>query len=504
MKNAVSCSLMKKLDQNTIRRIGIPSLVLMERAALKTAEEMEKVLKKTEEKILCVCGSGNNGGDGIAIARILFLHGYHTEIYMAGNLSHMTQETKQQYDIARNYQVPVVNNPQWQEYTTIVDAVFGVGLTRPVEGRYADLLHEMNRTSAWKVAVDIPSGVNGDTGAVMGTAFLADLTVTFAFRKAGLCLFPGRKLAGKTVTADIGIYESSDLMEPWYLMDDSDIEKLPPRDPEGNKGTFGKVLAVAGSAGMCGAAYFCASAALASGAGMVKVLTEKENRIPLQTLLPEAIVDCSEKPEGWKKALDWCDVLIIGPGIGKSERSRMLLSWFLEHTSGEKPVILDADGLNLLAENPQWKKFLGKHTILTPHMGEMSRLTGKTIAELQKDRIAAAREMAKTTGAICVLKDACTVTASPDGALWLNLSGNPGMAVAGSGDVLTGVLAGMCCMELGEKLPAPDKAAALGVYIHGRAGDLAAKTKGKYGMKAGDLLPAVSEVTGYGGKYEKI
>lgn len=167
-------------------------------------------------------------------------------------------------------------------------------------------------------------------------------------------------------------------------------------------------------------------------------------------------------------------------------------------------MILDADGLNLLADNPELRKFLGKQTVLTPHMGEMNRLTGKTVTELQKDRISASRELAEETGAVCVLKDACTVTASPDGAVWLNLSGNPGMAAAGSGDVLTGVLAGMFCAERENNLSQPDKTAALGVYIHGRAGDLAAKTKGEYGMKAGDLLPAVSEVTGYGGRYEKI
>ena len=506
MKKAVSCSLMKKLDQNTIQKMGIPSLVLMERAAVKTAEEIEKKLKKgeTEEKILCVCGSGNNGGDGIAVARILFLHGYHSEIFLAGNPSHMTEETKQQYRIAQNYQVPVVNNPEWQEYTTIVDALFGVGLARPVKGRYADLIRDMNLTSGWKVSVDIPSGINGDTGEVMGTAFSADMTVTFAFRKTGLCLYPGKKFAGKTVTADIGIYEAPELMAPCYILEDSDIKKLPKRNPEGNKGTFGKVLAVAGSIGMCGAAYFCAAAALAAGAGMVKILTEKDNRIPLQVLLPEAIIDCSEEPKDWEKALDWCDVLIIGPGLGKSGRSRKILSWFLEHTWRKKPMILDADGLNLLADNPELKKFLGKQTVLTPHIGEMSRLTGKTVTELQKDRISASRELAKETGAVCVLKDACTVTASPDGAVWLNLSGNPGMAAAGSGDVLTGVLAGMFCAERENNLSQPDKTAALGVYIHGRAGDLAAKTKGEYGMKAGDLLPAVSEVTGYGGRYEKI
>lgn len=509
MKEAVSCSLMKALDRNTICHIGIPSLVLMERAALKTAEEMERVFEKSsrQEKILCVCGSGNNGGDGIAIARILCLHGYEAEIFMAGNPEHLTEETDRQLQIAGNYQVSVVNNPEFDEYTTIVDALFGVGLARSIEGRYAELIEKMNRAQAWKIAVDIPSGVNGDTGVVMGTAFQADLTVTFAFRKTGLCLYPGRQLAGKVVTTDIGIYREPSFMEKKWYFQDEDIRLLPKRTPEGNKGTFGKVLAVAGSGGMCGAAYFCGAAAFASGAGMVRILTEEENRIPLQTRLPEAITEWGEEEEDFQRAFDWCDVLVIGPGLGLSEKSRRKVQWFLEKAFPEgKPVILDADGLNLLASNPEWKQFLGPHVVLTPHMGEMSRLTGKKIAELQADREEIACVYARDTQTVCVLKDACTVTAGPGGQIWFNLSGNPGMAAAGSGDVLSGVLAGMFCMykEQGLKQEEAARTAALGVYIHGRAGDLAARRKGQYGMTAGDLIPELSKVTEYGGNYEKV
>ena len=211
MKYIVTCREMKMLDSHTIQKKGIPSLVLMERAALKTAEEIEAHFREYpgQQKILCVCGSGNNGGDGIAIGRILFLHGFDVKIYMAGNPSHMTEETRQQLDIAGNYHVPLVNNPDMNEYTTIVDAIFGVGLSRTVEGHYRDVIRQMNEASAWKVAVDIPSGVNGDTGMELGTAFCADLTVTYAFCKAGLCLYPGRKLAGKVVTGDIGIYQDN-------------------------------------------------------------------------------------------------------------------------------------------------------------------------------------------------------------------------------------------------------------------------------------------------------
>lgn len=496
MKQIVTCKEMKALDGNTIEKIGIPSCVLMERAALKVAEELERKLadKKQEERILCVCGSGNNGGDGVAVARILKMHGYHTSLYLVGNPDHRTVEMQRQLDIAAACLVPVVNNLETEEYTTIVDAIFGVGLSRPVAGSYRDVIMALNQMDSWKVAVDIPSGVNGDTGAELGIAFRADLTVTFAFRKAGLCLYPGRKLAGKVVVADAGIYASDRIQSYLWQTEKTDIHFLPDKAVDGNKGTFGKVLVVAGSPGMCGAAYLSAAGAFATGAGMVKIVTAEENRIPLQTMLPEAMLDCSEDYAG---DFEWCDLVVIGPGIGTTDHAARKVQWFLEAASKhDKPVILDADGLNLLAQHPEWKPYLSSRLIMTPHMGEMGRLTGKKISELQKDRIAAARELAAETGAVCVLKDACTVTAAPDGNAWISLAGNPGMATAGSGDVLSGILAGVLAMFLHEKTELSDtgRQAALGVLIHGMAGDLAAEEKGTAGMKAGDIVQGASEV----------
>ena len=502
---------MKTLDSDTIQKKGVPSLVLMERAALKTVEEIETYFKRNsgQQKILCVCGSGNNGGDGIAIGRILFLHGFDAEIYMAGNPSHMTEETRQQLDIARNYHVPLVNNPDMNEYTTIVDAIFGVGLSRAVEGHYREVIRQMNEASAWKVTVDIPSGVNGDTGEELGIAFRADLTVTYAFCKAGLCLYPGRKLAGEVVTADIGIYlEDRETVtnENLWQAEDEDLLFLKEREPDGNKGTFGKVLAVAGSPGMCGAAYLCSEGAFQTGAGMVKIRTAEENRIPLQTRLPEAMFSQENgNPASMKKDFDWCDVLIIGPGVGTEEAAAARVGCFLEMASMEKkPVVLDADGLNLLSKNPSMWAWVGANVILTPHMGEMSRLTGKTIGELKKERIQAARDLAVERGCVCVLKDACTVTAGPDGEAWLNGSGNPGMATAGSGDVLSGILAGILCRSIAKQnTKSKTRLAAAGVYLHGRAGDVAAQKKGMNGMKAGDILKNLPDVL-RGDKNEKI
>lgn len=506
MKKVVTCSQMKLLDAYTIQKMHVPSLVLMERAALAAVKEMKHFLKRQrkklkDQKILVVCGSGNNGGDGIAIARLLHLEGSAVQICLVGNQDKMTEETRHQLEIAMAYQVTVTNNPVWEEYTVIVDAIFGIGLSRTVTGIYAGMIEQMNQAAGYKVAIDIPSGINGDTGCVLGMAFKADLTVTFAYTKRGLCLYPGRKYAGELKVADIGIYhragDGEDLIPKASVhMEKSDLKTIPPRPSDGNKGTFGKVLLVAGSPGMCGAAFLSASAALHGGAGMVKIQTVEENRLPLQTLLPEAMVSCEFEEISNEKNLDWCDVLVIGPGLGTDGLGRERMLWFLKNgTAKGKPVILDADALNLLEIHPDWMEFLNERTILTPHMGEMSRLTGMGVPELKKDPAAFAFAFAQKTKAVCVLKDACTVTVGADEILYFNLSGNSGMATAGSGDVLSGVMAAVLCMYLSEENQRPfSSQAAFAVYLHGLCGNLAAKKKGMHGMKAGDLIEALPKV----------
>ena len=497
MREIVTAQEMKDLDRNTIEKAGVLSLVLMERAALKTVEEIRKRWKQEKkEKVLVVCGSGNNGGDGLAIARLLHLQGIPVSFYFPGKEEKMTPETGKQMEIARNYGVVQVHNLKPDEYTTIVDAIFGVGLARPVEGVYAQILRELNQASAFKVAVDLPSGIDADTGQELGTAFRADLTVTFAFRKRGLCFYPGRMYAGETVVADIGIYEDSAHPVSVHSVEQKDLSLLPGRVPYGNKGTFGKVLLVAGSPGMCGAAYLSAAAALKCSAGMVKIQTVEENRIPLQTLLPEAMITCAFDESSNQKMMDWCDVLVIGPGLGVSGQSRERAQWFLVRAAMcGKPVILDADGLNLLSVHEDWRRFLGENVILTPHLGEMSRLCDRKIGEIQNHLIRTAVNYAKETGATCVLKDACTVIADKNGETYLNLSGNAGMATAGSGDVLSGVLAGIVCIFLiAERKPSSALTAALGVYVHGTAGDKAAETVGERGMTARDIIRFLPDV----------
>lgn len=496
MKRIVTVKEMKELDGRTIRDMGVPSCVLMERAALSAVAELNKGFLGPEERVLVVCGSGNNGGDGIAVARLLHLQGIHAEIFLAGSRERMTEETARQWKIAENYGVPRVEEPMWKEYTTIVDAMFGVGLSRPVEGVQGEIIRNMNASPAKKAALDIPSGVDGDTGRELGIAFRADITITFAYRKRGLCLFPGREFAGRVAVTDIGIYSGQETSAGAFSLEKEDLQELPARRSSGNKGTFGKVLVVAGSEGMCGAAFLCGAAAFGAGAGMVKIQTTEGNRIPLQTLLPEAMVSVRFEEEENRRNMDWCDVLVIGPGLGTGKESARRAEWFLACARGEgKPVVLDADGLNLLSSHPEWRAYLGGHVWLTPHLGEMARLTGRRAEEIRENMAETALAWAKETGTVCVLKDACTVIADGDGQLFFNLSGNPGMATAGSGDVLSGVLSGVCCMYLDcpERDPGSGIKAALGVMLHGRAGDLAARKRGQRGMKAGDLIRAVSE-----------
>ena len=359
MRSVLNSSQMKELDRYTIQNMEIPSQVLMERAALAVVRCLEEK-KETLRSILVVCGMGNNAGDGVAIARILYLKGYRAEFYCPGNPEKFSRDLLQQLRIAQNYQVPLVNNPKWDEYTTIVDAVFGVGLNREVTGEYAELIEQMNQAPARKVAVDISSGVCADSGRILGCAFHADETVTFGFLKKGMCLYPGAEYSGDIHVENIGIYEKGTEM-PWeyvQALEEKDLASLlPERSPYGNKGTFGKILILAGSGQISGAAYLCASACLHSGAGMVKIHTVEKNRQILQTLLPEALLSTYQEGhadfEQLGKDLEWCDVIAAGPGLEQGTTARGHMEFILKNS--RKPLVMDADALNLLSGIPSGK-----------------------------------------------------------------------------------------------------------------------------------------------------
>lgn len=493
MKYILNSREMKQSDENTMRRRGMLSAVLMERAALATMQEIVKRYPNPATKVLVVCGSGNNGGDGVAVARLLYLKGYNVTIYFAGNREKATEETKRQMFIAEQYGVEISDEYPKDIVDVIVDALFGIGLSREVTGKYAEILQKMTEQDGYKVAVDIASGISADTGAVMGTAFAADLTVTFGFIKAGQLLYPGAEYTGELKVADIGIDEQSlyELKPELKVLETSDLNRLPRRVNRSNKGSYGKLLILAGSKQMAGAAVFAAKAAYRMGCGLVRVATVEENRIILQEEVPEAVLavynNGTDVVEFVETQLHWADAVVAGPGISQSDLSERMLYELLKRI--QVPCLCDADALNLLSKHPDWWKLVQSPLVITPHLGEMARLTGRPITEIRDRLVQTAQEFAMEHQITVVLKDARTITAQPDGQSYINVSGNHGMATAGAGDVLSGVVGALLAQKLDMHL-----AAALGVFIHGLAGDAAAERVGHCAMMASDIVDGLMDV----------
>lgn len=486
MRYIVSSREMKSYDKNTMETYHVPSVVLMERAALAVTEVLNE-RKIALDHVLVVCGSGNNGGDGYAVARLLMLAGCAVDVVRADVNAKETEANRLQREILQAYGKEVLEKiPESTTYTAIIDAVFGVGLSRNVEGNYADVIEQMNALTGRKIAIDIASGIASDNGAVMRTAFRADVTVTFAFEKIGNVLWPGNEYAGEVVVKDIGIDERSFLEHKPMVaaLEDKDFDRLLVHESHSNKGTFGKLLVIAGSVGMSGAAYFSAKAAYCSGCGLVRVVTPEENRSVLQAQIPEAIITTYnvKKPDIMQitEAIGWADAIVCGPGIGMSDAAQNIVKTVLKNSA--VPVLLDADALNLIAQDTNI--LLKPHTelVLTPHLGEMGRLCGDTVAYIQNHLIEVAEEFARQYNVICVLKDEHTVTSVPYRQTYLNLSGNSGMATAGSGDVLSGVIGGLIAQGMSAEDAAP-----MGVYLHGKAGDVMQTCCGKSGLMASDL-----------------
>ena len=488
MKYLVTSQEMKQYDKNTIEYLGIPGPVLMERAALAAEDFLKERFDAVKErtKVLIFAGMGNNGGDGLALARLLAADGYTVAVRLTGDPGKTTDQWNGQWRSLQHFPVKTDSNTPADEYNVIVDALFGVGLSRPVEGIYADAVKEMNAAKGFKLALDVPSGICSDTGRVLGCAFRADATITFGFCKRGLVMYPGVDYAGQIRIANVGIGPESFLEQcPEMYTLEMGGWCLPVRDASGNKGTFGKALLIAGSNGMAGAAILAARAAYRTGSGMVKVITAEENRQILQQGIPEALYgSCRQLSE----SLEWADVIAIGPGIGKEEQAVQCLKTVVEKS--RKPLVLDADALNLLAEDNM--KMLseqlreqgseGRTIILTPHVGELSRLLSCSIPECKENLPGCARALAEQFHGVAVAKDARSIVCKEQGEFYLNTTGNSGMATAGSGDVLTGVITGLLAQGM-EAFPA----AVNGVYLHGLAGELAAKRYTEYGVMAGDI-----------------
>ena len=510
MKYALGSGQMKEVDRYTIETVGIPSMVLMEKAAMAVVRHTKELCSE-QDTILAVCGYGNNGGDGIAAARILFMEGYSVAIYMVGEKTAATKETKQQLKIAKKIGVPMLHKVKWEEYTVIIDAIFGIGLSRNITGEFRKIVEDINRSAARVVAVDIPSGVCADDGRIFGTAVKAECTVTFGYQKTGCLLFPGSEYSGNVFVEDIGFATGGLTEAPnRFYFDESPEALLPLRLKNSNKGTYGKVLVIAGSKNMSGAAYFAATAAYRMGVGLVRILTAKENREILQRQIPEAVLTTYETleegiseadAESIREAVAWASVIVLGPGLGQSVMSARIVNYVIGNCKA--PLIVDADGLNIISrmitervpeeEGVEGRirylaKLLPAETILTPHKKELSVLTGIPLADLVGCLIDSSASCTYNNDLIYVKKDVRTIV-SFGNSDYINVSGNDGMATAGSGDVLAGMIAGL--LAQGE---VPKMAAMAGCFLHGLAGDVAAKKKGPRSMLASDILEAIPDI----------
>lgn len=492
MEYIVTKKEMQEIDSYTINQIGIPATVLMERAALQVVEEVER-LNITRGRILVVVEGGNNGGDGLAVARILLQKGYVVDVYYIAGFSKVSEQFRIQRDILSNIGVSFCENIPDKDYSVIVDGVFGVGLSRNVEGLQKMAIDTMNHMEGIKIAIDIPSGIDATTGDIWGTAFKADYTVTFGLKKLGMFFSDGIDYCGEIICKDIGFPEYSvKAVEPKiYTYDVTDWSKLPKRINNSNKGTYGKVAVIAGSKNMSGAAFLCGKAAYSTGVGLVKIYTHESNRTILQSQLPEAIMMTYNDYEGAlsciEDAMKWATVIVVGPGLGVDSTSERMLYELLINT--EVPLVIDADALNILSNNMELLEISSASIIMTPHMKEMSRLIQKEVATIAKDRFAIAKQFAKKIGVTLVLKDAKSIVSDGGEQMFMSLEGNNGMSTGGSGDVLAGIIAGMLAGGL-----ALTEAAMMGTYIHCLAGDVAAEKKGKYAMLASDIIAGLGEV----------
>lgn len=501
MRYVLKADEMKRCDEDTINRIGVPSMVLMERAALSVAFHLLKKTGGKPGKVLVAAGTGNNGGDGLAIGRLLALKGYKVTFFLAGNPDKMTQETADQLKILENLGFSTQSKLEDAEYDMVIDALFGIGLSREIEGAYADLIAKINRfgrQGAYICAVDIPSGICADTGKVLGCAVKADLTVTFAFAKRGHLLYPGKEYSGKLVVEDIGITAHSFIRwkpAAFYYEKGDILDLLPLRAPDGNKGTFGKVLLLAGSKDMSGACILCGNSIMRSGAGMVKIVTPDCNRQIIQQSFPEAMLQTYEEVPDMvqtEQSMKWCDVIVAGPGMGTGKSGYLLMKQILKET--DIPMVIDADGLNLMAAHKELMELAAARvpgkTILTPHPGELNRLLGTDMTEYKKEREHLTVTLARKLNCIVAAKDAVTMVVNQTGEeIYINTSGNDGMATAGSGDVLAGVAGAFLAQGMNGF-----EAACLSVYLHGTAGEQAGLKYGRRSVIAGDLIKELASV----------
>lgn len=492
----VSPEQMKTLEKKAVERFKIPVILLMENAAAAVAALCLKRLKKAGQNTAVVlAGKGNNGGDGFAVARFLHNKGIEVEIVLIADSKEIKGDALTNLEIARSMGIGIDTIEKAIEKISVnylvIDAMIGTGLNAEIKEPLKGVIQAVNQLSDYCISIDIPSGVNGKTGKIMGTAVYADETVTLGLPKTGILLYPGAECTGKLHIADISIPQDIKVegMPMYCLTKEEAASLLPLRPQRSNKGTFGRLFVVAGSRNMAGAAVLACKSGYRAGAGVVYACAPKKIEKILQTLLPEAVEIPLEEEDGkvcsytfddFEGELKKAKAVVMGCGLGQSAEVNEFAEKMLVNCTA--PIVLDADGLNAVASNMNLFKMIKNTPVVTPHPGEMSRLTGKSIKEILDNPIDTALEFAQKYKAVTVLKDARTVIASPEGRVFINLTGNSAMAKGGSGDVLSGVIGAF----LSQGLEA-FHAAVLGVYVHGFAGDIGAKKKGEYGLLASEL-----------------
>lgn len=496
---------MAELDRIAIEEIGIPSLVLMENAGRSVFQFIQEHMPDfAQKKIVIVCGKGNNGGDGLVVARHLINAGASPQVFVLSSKEKLSPDARANAEILQRSEVSVHfidDDARLSELTQefsraelVIDAIFGTGFEGNARGLAAHAIELINLSPAQVFSVDIPSGVEGDTGHVLGPAVMADVTVTLALPKLGLLLYPGHGYVGKLSIGAVGYpralvenFESNyEFVEARWVR-----EHLPERRPDGHKGDFGRVLVIAGSRGMTGAATLAAESALRAGAGLVYLAFPESLSPVIETKLTEVVklplpdsngALTARSLSAIEQALTDKTVVALGPGLSQSPQIAKLLTELLPQL--KIPIVLDADGINNLKNSSVLsKKQLRAPLVFTPHAGELARLLGKTREDVEAHRVEIAQHVATELRATLVLKGAPTVTALPDGKFFINSTGNSGLATGGSGDVLTGLIAGLIAQGM-----KPEDAAVTGVYLHGRVADELKKELGERGLIAGDLV----------------
>lgn len=504
----VTASEMREMDRMTINEAGIPGVVLMENAARSATKVfLDHFNPQHDSFIVILCGKGNNGGDGYVMARYLHEKGMNVTVGITGEKSSITGDALVNLKIIEKLGLDILEiiddeafhslKDKLLKSSYIIDGLLGTGLNSPVRGMYKEIIENVNLSGKPVMSIDIPSGLNADTGQEMGVSVRADLTVTFGFPKAGQFVYPGAELVGRLVNVDIGIpHVVSDKFEPGYrLIEPEDfITDICVHKRDVHKGSRGHLLILAGSTGKTGAAALTAAGALRAGAGLVTVGVPESLNPILECKLTEAMTEqLPETKDGTlslkagnyiNRLLSGKTALAIGPGLSTNPETVELVCKIIKKS--ELPMVIDADALNALSMTSGSLEFLDGKKILTPHPGEMGRLTGLDTREIQADRLKISREFSQKHNCHLVLKGARTVVADPKGVLYINPTGNPSLATGGTGDVLTGIISGLLAQGLPES-----KAATAGVYLHGLAADYFAEQNGESGLIATDLLEII-------------